>query len=138
MKLFSLFLTLSILFSACKDKQSINIEHDEQYEKSKKVLHDAEKKNPKQFVELKYSNKKNAVGKTVVNGVLFNTAKVITYKDFEVKHQFYSKTGALLGENVETIYEEISPGGSRPFKSKYMAPKSSDSVVVTLLSAKVR
>jgi hypothetical protein len=54
-----------------------------------------------------------------------------------VQLDFYSKTGALLETDKETIYETIHPGQSKSFKTKYFAPKGSDSVALKVLDAKI-
>ena len=76
------------------------------------------------------------IGQTVVIAHVTNKATVCTYKDIEIKLSFYSKTGALLEEDHETVYQSIHPGGSASFKSKYFAPKGTDSVGLTVIRAK--
>jgi hypothetical protein len=61
---------------------------------------------------------------------------MITYKDIEIKISFYSKTGTVLEEDIETIYDTIIPGGSVNFKSKFFTPKGTDSVGFKILEAK--
>ena len=46
---------------------------------------------------------------------------------------FYSKTGTKLDEGIETIYETIPPGETIKFKTKYFAPKGTDSVAIQVL-----
>ena len=135
-KISGIGLMMILLFSACKDQQNVSFKHDDAYEKSKNVLQKAEQKNPLEFLTISVNTRKNVMGKTVITGNIYNHGKVVTFKDIELKHQFYTQTGALVEEDVEVIYEAVPPGGSRPFKSKYMAPKSTDSVSVTISSAK--
>ena len=61
---------------------------------------------------------------------------MVTFKDIDVKLSFYSKTGALLEEDHEVVYESVNPGGSAGFKTKYFAPKGTDSVAMKVISAK--
>ncbi len=82
------------------------------------------------------TDKKNLVGQTVVKGKISNTAKVVSYKDVDVKLFFYSKTGALLMEDQEMVYETIAPGKTVNFKSKYFSPKGTDSIAMKVMSAK--
>ena len=49
---------------------------------------------------------------------------------------FFSKTGTLLEKDNETVYDEIAPGTSSNFKTKYFAPKGTDSVGIKIVSAK--
>jgi hypothetical protein len=79
----------------------------------------------------------NILGQTVVKGIVTNKATVASYKDVDVKLDFYSKTGTLLETDNETVYEIIGPGQSKNFKTKYFAPKGTDSVALMIMSAKI-
>jgi hypothetical protein len=50
---------------------------------------------------------------------------------------FFSKTGTLLEKSNETIYDVIAPGKSVDFKTKYFAPKGTDSVGIKVMAAKI-
>ena len=76
------------------------------------------------------------MGQTVVKGKLISSAKMVTYKDVDIKLSFYSKTGALLEVDQEVIYETIAPGSTVSFKTKYFTPKGTDSVAMKIVSAK--
>jgi hypothetical protein len=67
---------------------------------------------------------------------VFNNAKIVTYKDVDVKISFYSKTGAILEEDHETVFENIAPGKSAKFKAKMFTPKGTDSVSFKVEGAK--
>jgi hypothetical protein len=108
----------------------------DKYEKSKTSVGDIEKKNPEQFLKVSGNSKKNLLRQTVIKGNIFNNAKIISFKDVQIRLKFYSKTGALLEEDTDVIYETINPGGSTSFKSKYFAPKGSDSVAMSVTGAK--
>jgi len=127
----------SILFTACDNSHKYEINSKDNYERSKEDLAETEKKSPQRFLKVEGSNKRNLVGQTVIKGKLYNNARIVTYKDIELKLSFYSKTGALLEEDRETIYESINPGGGKTFKSKYFTPKGTDSVAMQVISAKV-
>jgi hypothetical protein len=68
---------------------------------------------------------------------LTNKASIAVFKDVDIKLSFYSKTKALLETDKETIFEILEPGESKDFKTKYFAPKGTDSVGLQVLSAKV-
>ena len=137
MKYLPVILLASLFFSgACKNRPQYDIKSNDKYEKGKLSLEEIEKKNPEQFLLVSGTHKKNMLGQTVVKGTIFNNAKMLQYKDVEIKLSFYSKTGTLLEEDHETIYESIHPGGSRAFKSKYFAPKGTDSVGLKVVTAK--
>ena len=109
---------------------------DKAYENSALTLQQTEEKYPVRFLTVDGKDKKNLLGQTVIRGKLSNTGKMVTYKDIEIKLRFYSKTGALLEEDVETIYETVAPGQTVKFKSKYFAAKGSDSLAIQVLGAK--
>lgn len=106
------------------------------YETAKESLEEQEKKHPARFLSANGSRKKNLIGQTVVRGIIRNKASVVTYKDIELKLSFYSQTGALLEEDHETIYESVAPGAEVSFKTKYFAPKGTDSVSFRVVKAK--
>lgn len=126
----------TFLLAACSNPNKYDIKTDETYEKGKLSIEEIEKKNPERFLSISGNNKKNIVGQTVIKGSIFNSAKMVQFKDVEIKLFFYSKTGTLLEEDTQTVYETVSPGGSTSFKSKYFAPKGTDSVGMKVISAK--
>ena len=127
------FLALSACSSS--DKKSSDKTND-QYEKTKENLGETEKKNPDRFITVSGHDKRNLIGQTVVKGTLNNKATVSTFKDIDLEISFFSKTGALLEKDKETIYETLSPGDSKNFKTKYFAPKGTDSVALKVMGAK--
>ena len=106
------------------------------YEKVKLTVEEIEKKNPERFLSATGYEKKNLIRQTVVKGTIVNNAKMVSFKDIDIKLSFYSKTGALLEEDHEMIYETIAPGDSKSFKTKFFAAKGTDSVAVKVVSAK--
>ena len=96
-----------------------------------------EQKNPARFLSAEIDTKKNLLGQTVVRGTLTSSAKIVSYKDVDITLRFYSRTGALLEEDKDTVYETVSPGNKVKFKTKYFAPKDTDSVSVTVTGAKL-
>jgi len=136
MKKYILVLAVAAIFAACKNESKTEKKFDnETYEKSKESLGDKELKNPARFLKVDNKDHKNLIGQTVVKGVITNTASVCTYKDIEIKLSFFSKTAVKLDEGIETVYEVIPPGGSAKFKTKYFAPKGTDSVFVQIVKA---
>ena len=127
-----------VVVSACNSSDSVpeKAKEKDKYEQTKATLADSEKKNPERFVTVSSHDRKNLLGQRVIKGTLTNTAKVSSFKDVELELNFYSKTGALLEKDHETIYETIAPGSSADFKTKYFAPKGSDSVVLKVTGAK--
>ncbi len=107
------------------------------YQKTKETLASKEKKNPIAFLYVTGNKRKNLIGQTVIKGKISNHASVVSYKDVNVELSFYSKTRTLLEKDNETIYEVINPGQTKSFKTKYFAPKGTDSVGYEIVAAKV-
>lgn len=136
-KLFALA-TASIILFSCNDNDAANAAKEkESYEATKESLAGKETKNPHNFLTVSGNDRNNLLGQTVVKGTITNKATVASYKDVDVKLDFYSKTGTLLETDKETVYEIIAPGQSKNFKTKYFAPKGTDSVALTVTAAKV-
>jgi len=132
-----LLLVAGILFVGCNSKATNEVAEKDGYERAKESLEEKEKKNPTAFLKVSSKDKHNLIGQTVIKGTINNNAKVCVYKDVELELSFYSKTGVLLEKDSEKIYEVIEPGKSADFKTKYFAPKGTDSVGIRVLGAKV-
>ena len=128
----------SVILCSCggSDSKKAAKEKDS-YEATKESLGDKETKNPENFLTVSGHDRHNILGQTVVKGTVTNKATVASYKDVDVKLDFYSKTGTLLESDKETVYEVIGPGQSKNFKTKYLAPKGTDSVALAVTGAKV-
>lgn len=136
LRIFCFVLFSSAVFISCQGSTSEKGAKDT-YQQAKETLAEREAKSPKQFLEVTVKDKRNLIGQTVIRGELRSKATVATYQDIEVELRFYSKTGALLEKDVEVIYEAVGPGKTESFKTKYFAPKGTDSVGASILSAKV-
>jgi len=132
-----LVLISSLIIASCSSSDKKEDPKKDAYEKTRDDLGETEKKSPVRFLTVTGHDKRNLLGQTVVKGTLNNIATVVSYKDVQLKLYFYSKTGALLEEDVETIFESIAPGKSADFKTKYFAPKGTDSVALKVMGAKV-
>ncbi|MFN8252288.1 MAG: hypothetical protein U0V75_10430 [Ferruginibacter sp.] len=132
---FSLLLITAVSCGG-SDTKTTGAAKKDKYEEKKESLEDMEKKDPVRFLSVSSHDKKNLIGQTVVKGTLKNKATVASYKDIEIELSFFSKTGSLLEKDTETIYETIAPGKDADFKTKYFAPKGTDSVSIRVLSAK--
>ncbi len=132
----SVLIAVLITQVACNNQHQYEIRSNDKYEKGKETLTEMEQKNPLRFLTVKGGKKKNMLGQTVVRGIIYNSAKMVSYKDVDIKLSFYSKTGALLEEDNNVVYETINPGGSKSFKSKFFTPKGTDSVALKVIGAK--
>ncbi|MDQ6756671.1 MAG: FxLYD domain-containing protein [Bacteroidota bacterium] len=138
MKRLLLIITSSFTILACNNNDSTKAAKEkDSYEVTKETLKSKERKTPENFIIVSGHDRRNILGQTVVKGTITNKASVATYKDVDVKLDFYSKTGTLLETDKETVYEIIAPGQSKNFKTKYFAPKGTDSVVLFVTGAKV-
>lgn len=136
MKIVFASLSLALLATACNNEANELKKQTDRYEQTKLSLEEMEKQSPAKFLSVTESDKKNLLGQRVVKGKITNNARMASFKDVEIKVAFYSKTGVLLEEDVETIYETLAPGATASFKSKYFAAKGTDSVVLKVVSAK--
>lgn len=130
------FALLTAGLMACSSSDKKTEKGKDKYEQTKENLEETEKKNPARFITVSGHDRRNFIGQTVVKGTITSKASVATYKDITIELSFYSKTGALLERDKEEIYESLSPGASIDFKSKYFAPKGTDSVALKVTGAK--
>ena len=131
-------IVFTLLFSAllaCNNSTKENKFDTKTYEQVKETLADKEKNNPVRFLMVNSHKRKNLIGQTVVIGTITNSATVCNYKDVELRLSFYSKTDVKLDEGIETVYENIGPGKTVKFKTKYFAPKGTDSVAIIISKA---
>ncbi len=137
-KLSALIVSAFFILFSCNESDSNKAANEKNsYEKAKESLHDKETKSPQNFLTVTGHDRHNLLGQMVVKGTITNKATVAAYKDVDVKLDFYSKTGTLLETDKETVYEIIAPGQSKNFKTKYFAPKGTDSVALAVTGAKV-
>ena len=134
----SLIIISIIIVSGCNNSQQKNAADKEEYQKAQETLLEKEAKNPVNFLKVNSKEKHNLLGQTVIKGTIMSIAKICVYSDIAIELSFFSKTGKLLEKDNETIYETIDPGISVDFKTKYFAPKGTDSVVIKVVSANTK
>lgn len=127
---------MTLVLTSCNSGDKTPEKTKDKYEQTKESLAETEKKNPELFISVSGHDKRNLIGQTVVKGTLTNNAKVSSFKDVDLELSFFSKTGALLEKDHETIYETLEPGDNKSFKTKYFAPKGTDSVALKVTGAK--
>lgn len=137
-KLFTFYFALILSFFACHNKAADAAADKEIYQKATETLFEKEKKDPVAFLTVSSHDKHNLLGQTVIKGSIYNVAKVTTFKDIVLQLSFFSKTHTLLEKDIETIYEVVLPGAAANFKTKYFAPKGTDSIALKVLSAKIK
>ena len=126
-------ITLMFIVS-CNDQKNESKSKDP-YKSSKLTIEQIEQQNPLRFLEVSGKDKHNLIGQTVVKGEITNKATVVTYKDISVSIKFISKTGVVLEDDEEVIYEEVKPGSNINFKSKFFAPKGTEEVKMKIIKA---
>lgn len=137
-KIIPALIIMSFVFVACSSNEKEKEDKaKDKYEQTKETLGETEKKNPNRFLTVEGHDRKNLIGQRVINGIVSNKATVASYKDVDIELSFFSKTGALLEKDHEVVYETIAPGGTASFKTKYFAPKGTDSVAMKIVTAKV-
>ncbi|HEX8334327.1 MAG TPA: hypothetical protein VF622_17020, partial [Segetibacter sp.] len=104
------------------------------YEKTKESLEEKEKKNPLSFLVVSGSEKRNFLGKTVINGTIENKASVCSYKEVRIKMLYY-KEGTLVANHEQVLDEVVKASSSLNFKTRYFTPKGTDSVALSIMSA---
>ena len=119
---------------SCNDQKNGDKSKDT-YKSSKLTIEQIEQQNPLRFLEVVGKDKHNLIGQTVVKGEIANKATVVNYKDISVSIKFISKTGVVLEEDEEVIYDEVKPGSSINFKSKFFAPKGTEDVKMKITKA---
>ena len=138
MKKIAVIISASIILLSCNNSNTQKAAKEkDSYEATRESLQNKETKNPQNFLTVSGHDRHNILGQTVVKGTVTNKATVASYKDVDVKLDFYSKTGTLLETDKETVFEIIGPGQSKNFKTKYFAPKGTDSVALAVTGAKV-
>lgn len=137
-KSFVLAAMASVFLFSCSESDSKRAAKEkDNYQAAKESMENKEKKNPQNFLIVSGHDRHNLFGQTVVKGTITNKATVAIYKDVDIKLDFYSKTKTLLETDKEIVYEIIGPGESKNFKTKYFAPKGTDSVALTVTDAKI-
>ena len=134
-KIIPALILLSFVFTACNSHEK-DAGGKDKYEQTKENLGETEKKNPIRFLSVEGNDRKNLLGQRVIKGTISNKATVASYKDVDIELSFYSQTGALLEKDHEVVYETITAGNSTNFKTKYFAPKGTDSVAMKIVGAK--
>ena len=127
---------LMLIMGACNNAKDNGSIEKEDYQKVKESLAQKERKNPTVFLTIVSKDKHNLIGQTVIHADITNKAKVCVYKDVEIELMFVSKTGVLLEKDKETVFETIEPGQNITYKTKYFAPKGTDSVAIKIITAK--
>ena len=133
MNLKTFFIILACTVLSCKNSDKSK---KADYEKTKEELAEKEKQNALDFLTISGSDKRNLLGKTVIDGTVQNTATVSSYKDVRIKMLFF-KQSVQVANHEQVLDETLEPGEKHEFKSRYKTPKGTDSVALSVMSAEI-
>lgn len=93
-----------------------------------------ERARPMEFVDMRYTSRRNLLMETIIEGTLENNAELTAYKDLQLMIYFVDEEGKKLDSASQVIFETLSPGAKVPFKLKEKGPRKAD-VRLDLLDA---
>jgi hypothetical protein len=123
-----ILLVFCFLALACNNSSS--------YENSKENLYEKEKENPVQFISISGNNKRNFLGQTVVRATIHNKASVCSYDDVRIKLLYYNKDGQQVANHEDELEKPLAANSTVKFTTRYFTPKGTDSVAMSIMSAK--
>lgn len=94
-----------------------------------------EQASPETYVQVQGKYWRNLVDQLVLEGDITNQATLAHYKDPVLAVTWYSKTGTELETQHYSVYELLSPQGSKHFKLKTNAPDYVATVTLGVASA---
>lgn len=105
-------------------------------EELRQELYSKEKKKPKDYLSVSYNlDYKVFSGKDVINGTIYNSATMASFKDVVLKVTYSTGTGTELGSEEYVIYKYVYPGSSTSFQIKTVSPSSTKQIGVKIKSA---
>jgi len=105
-------------------------------EELKKELYAKEKRKPNDYLTVSYTLDRTFFsGKDVVNGTIFNSATMATFKDVALKLTYLTNTGTEIGTDQFIIYKYVYPGKSTSFQIKTTSPANTKKIGVKVNSA---
>lgn len=122
------------------DESSSSYNSEPQREKTpeelKQELYAKEKKKPKDYLTVSYNlDYKVFSGKDVINGTIYNSATMASFKDVVLKVTYSTGTGTELGSEEYVVYKYVYPGSSTSFQIKTVSPQSTKQIGVKIKSA---
>ncbi len=146
----SVFVLAFVIFLLFKDKfinndsstDSDNSSIEQPTKKSeselKAELLQTEQSNPTNYLTVSGTGRSNFWNEAVVEGDIYSSATLATFKDINISVEFLSKTDALLSIDEFMIYDFIKPGGKLHFKQKFGSyPSKTNNISFNVISVKV-
>jgi len=105
-------------------------------EELKQELYAKEKKKPKDYLTVSYNlDYKIISGEDVINGTIYNSATMASFKDVVLKVTYSTGTGTELGSKEFVVYKFVYPGSSTSFQIKTYSPQNTKQIGVEIKSA---
>lgn len=123
-------LVFLLAISACKENKTEN------YQEKLMTIEQTEKAQPTRFLHAEGSyNKSLFGGKLNFDGVIKNTATVVTYKDVVVRLTYFSQDKTEIGKIEHTVQDFFPPQSEKPFELTIENDKSIHSVGWEVIAA---
>ncbi len=108
-------------------------------EELRQELLEKERQNPMSYLTVSYKLDVKVrllrASEDVINGTIYNSATMATFKDVVVNIKFLTNTDALLATKQYTLYEFVTPNGSKNFQLKVVSPSGTKKIGVEVNSA---
>jgi hypothetical protein len=105
-------------------------------------LMEKEKSSPQSYLTVTYRIDRKVhllkESEDVITGRVFNSATMATFKDIGLKVQFLTNTDVVLSETAYSLYDYVTPNGSKDFQIKVVSPQGTKTIGVTILSASAK
>jgi hypothetical protein len=93
-------------------------------------------RSPKDYLTVTYSlDYKVLSGKDVINGKIYNSATIATFKDVHLIVTYLTGTDSEIGSEEYVVYKYVYSGGSTAFQIKTNSPSSTKKIAVNISSA---
>lgn len=119
---------------SCSNKE--RADKDNAYLQSRKTIVSKEEKDPVDFLKVTSDDKKNLFGKTVVKGIIYNEASIVSYQNVRIRLLSFQQT-KMVEEHEDIIKDIIPPGEKNNFTIRYRLPKGTDSLALSVMAAEV-
>jgi len=95
-----------------------------------------EGRSPNSFLSTNYKLKyKVFSGKDQIDGKIYNSARIATFKNIQLRITFMSNTGASLGYEDYILYKYIKPKSSVTYQIKIKSPSATKKIGVIVSGA---
>ncbi len=108
-------------------------------EELREELLNKEQESPSDYLTLSYKLDVKIhllkVSEDIINGTIYNSATMATFKDIVLKVKFLTNTDAVLDSKSYTLYEYVSPNGSKDFQIKVVSPSGTKKISAEIFKA---